>query len=84
MILLAWVQAVNWTGSKFVGGLSSIDVALEEAEVLKKLEPEAPLGEDEGMTRDCNQVCSPALIQPLVLMFRVAATSSLNCSELHI
>ena len=49
-------QAVNWTGSKFVGGLSSIDVALEGADVLKKLEPEAPPGTEGGMTRDCNMV----------------------------
>ena len=39
-----------------MGGLSSIDVALEEAEVLTKLDPEEPLGSDEDMVKDCNEV----------------------------
>ena len=55
------MQAVNWTGAKFVGGLSSIDAALEDAEVLKKLDPEEPLGTDEDMVKDCNEVSESPL-----------------------
>ncbi len=54
------MQAVNWTGGKFVGGLSSIDAALEDAEVLKKLDPEEPLGTDQDMVKDCNEVSKSA------------------------
>lgn len=57
------LQAVNWTGAKFVGGLSSIDSALEDAEVLKKLDPEKPLGTDEDMIKDCNEVSRQPLSQ---------------------
>ena len=39
-----------------MGGLSSIDVALEEADVFTKLDPEEPVGTDEDMVKDCNEV----------------------------
>ena len=46
-----------------MGGLSSIDSALEDAEVLKKLDPEEPLGTDEDMIKDCNEVSRQPLSQ---------------------
>jgi len=50
-------RAVNWTGSKVVGGLSSIDVALEDADILKKLDPEdPPASTDDDITRYCREV----------------------------
>ena len=54
-------QAVNWTGSKVVGGLSSIDEALENAEVLRKLDPEDPLDSDAQLTNECSEVGQPEL-----------------------
>lgn len=59
LTLLYMHQAVNWTGSKFVGGLSSIDAALEDADVLKKLDSDKAPGVDDTLTRDCQEVRSP-------------------------
>ena len=39
-----------------MGAFSSIDVALEEADLLKKLESDEPPGVNTTLTRDCNEV----------------------------
>ena len=39
-----------------MGGLSSIDEALENAEVLRKLDPEDPLDSDAQLTNECSEV----------------------------
>ncbi len=50
---------MNWTGSKVVGGLSSVDVALENADILKKLDPDdPPVSTNDDLTRDCSEVPS--------------------------
>ena len=66
--LLGTLQAFNWTGSKAVNALRSLDEKLEEAEILKKLEetpaqPEA-LNSDGELTSDCTQVV-PRLLNNL-------------------
>ena len=57
-----------------MGGLSSIDEALENAEVLRKLDPEDPLASDAQLTNDCAEVGRPELEPAL---YRLSSCSSL-------